>query len=80
MRHSAALTALSIFALAACGQFGAPAPPGETKSGELDPRVVQARGTLAESEQATIAIFESASPSVVLVISGAPSQGGFQSV
>ncbi|MGE3930531.1 MAG: S1C family serine protease, partial [Hyphomonadaceae bacterium] len=42
--------------------------------------VVQARGTLAESEQATIAIFESASPSVVLVISGAPSQGGFQSV
>jgi 2-alkenal reductase len=35
-----------------------------------DPRVIQARGTLAESEQATIAIFESVAPSVVLVISG----------
>lgn len=42
----------------------------ESKGRQVDPRVVQARGTLAESEQATIAIFESASPSVVLVISG----------
>ncbi|MGD9967284.1 MAG: S1C family serine protease [Hyphomonadaceae bacterium] len=45
-----------------------------------DPRVVQARGTLAESEQATIAIFESASPSVVLVIGGEPDVTGFNTV
>jgi len=63
------LAALLAFALAACG----PAIQGETKTGEVDPRVVEARGTLAESEQATIAIFESVAPSVVLVISG----GGF---
>lgn len=52
--------------LVACGQ----PLQGETKSGEVDPRVVEARGTLAESEQATIAIFESVAPSVVLVIAG----------
>jgi 2-alkenal reductase len=62
--------------LAACG-----APiQGETKSGELDPRVVQARGTLAESEQATIAIFQSASPSVVLVIVGGRTAAGIEEI
>jgi 2-alkenal reductase len=45
-----------------------------------DPRVVEARGTLAESEQATIAIFESASPSVVLVVSGEPDITGMNTV
>ncbi len=55
---------LAAFALAACDG------PLQSKGRGVDPRVVQARGTLAESEQATIAIFESASPSVVLVISG----------
>jgi 2-alkenal reductase len=65
-----ALAALLAISLAACGR---PGIEGETKTGEVDPRVVQARGTLAESEQATIAIFESVAPSVVLVISG----GGF---
>jgi len=58
-----ALTAL--FALAACDASNL-----QSKGRDVDPRVVQARGTLAESEQATIAIFQSASPSVVLVISG----------
>jgi 2-alkenal reductase len=58
------LGALSALAIAACD------PNLQSKGREVDPRVVQARGTLAESEQATIAIFESASPSVVLVISG----------
>lgn len=58
--------------LAACG-IGAPSVDGGTQTGEIDPRVIQARGTLAESEQATIAIFESVAPSVLLVISG----GGF---
>ena len=51
--------------VASCG------PREDAKGRELDPRVIQARGTLAESEQATIAIFQSAAPSVVLVISGA---------
>ena len=41
----------------------------QIETGGADPRVIQARGTLAESEQATIAIFQSASPSVVLVVS-----------
>jgi len=50
-------------------------PPEAVDTDGADPRVVQARGTLAESEQATIAIFESVSPSVVLVISR--SVGGF---
>jgi 2-alkenal reductase len=63
-KHALLFTAL--FALAACG----PQIEGETKTGEIDPRVVEARGTLAESEQATIAIFESVAPSVVLVIAG----------
>jgi 2-alkenal reductase len=72
-----ALTAILSLSLAACGPFQAPVR-GETKSGDLDPRVVQARGTLAESEQATIAIFQSASPSVVLVIAGA--SNGLQTV
>lgn len=44
-------------------------PPAAVETEGADPRVIQARGTLAESEQATIAIFESVSPSVVLVIS-----------
>ncbi len=58
-----------VFALlaAACS------PQPQTKNDEpLDPQVVAARGTLAESEQASIAIFRSASPSVVLVIAGTP--------
>jgi 2-alkenal reductase len=42
--------------------------------------VVQARGTLAESEQATITIFQSVSPSVVLVISGQRDISGMQTV
>lgn len=64
------LPALAALALAACGQLAPQAEaPASTSSRAPDPRVVQARGTLAESEQATIAIFESVSPSVVLVIS-----------
>lgn len=56
--------ALGALVLAACdGELA-------SKGRSVDPRVVQARGTLAESEQATIAIFESVSPSVVLVVSG----------
>jgi 2-alkenal reductase len=58
------LALISLIALAACDA------DLQSKGRSVDPRVVQARGTLAESEQATIAIFESASPSVVLVISG----------
>ena len=60
-----AWAALLLGALAACS------PPAVDTKG-ADPRVVQARGTLAESEQATITIFQSAAPSVVLVISGDP--------
>jgi 2-alkenal reductase len=63
-------------ALLACGC--GPAPQGQSPSGQpapLNPTVVAARGTLAESEQATIAIFKSASPSVVLVIAGATGDG-----
>ena len=63
------LALAALLALAACN----PGVEGDTKTGEVDPRVIQARGTLAESEQATIAIFDSVAPSVVLVISG----GGF---
>jgi 2-alkenal reductase len=70
MRAAAAFTAL--LALAAC-DLG-PGAAVDTKG--ADPRVIQARGTLAESEQATIAIFESVSPSVVLVISGSPNNFG----
>lgn len=77
MRKFSLPVLLSALALAACGQ---PAIQGETKSGELDPRVVQARGTLAESEQATIAIFQSASPSVVLVISGGRTASGIEEI
>jgi 2-alkenal reductase len=68
------VAAFAAFALVGCGRA---APGGDTKSGELDPRVVQARGTLAESEEATIAIFQSASPSVVQVVSSAAGPGGF---
>lgn len=57
---------IAALVLAACN------PVAEVDTQGADPRVIQARGTLAESEQATIAIFESASPSVVLVISGDP--------
>jgi 2-alkenal reductase len=67
MAHRAAALA-AILALAAC-DF---APGGAIDTKGADPRVIQARGTLAESEQATIAIFESVAPSVVLVISGTP--------
>jgi 2-alkenal reductase len=65
-----ACAAVSLMALAC-----SPAPQGKTSAGQpaaLNPQVVAARGTLAESERATIAIFKSASPSVVLVIAGAP--------
>lgn len=67
----------AVLMLAGCGlpQQQAEAPePVDTEG--ADPRVVQARGTLAESENATIAIFRSASPSVVLVISGGPDARG----
>ncbi|MBC7767468.1 MAG: trypsin-like peptidase domain-containing protein [Phycisphaerales bacterium] len=67
--HLGLIPVFLILALTACDQ-------GEVSTEGADPRVVQARGTLAESEQATIAIFESASPSVVLVISR--TGGGFQ--
>jgi len=68
MAHRVALALAALLALAACDR-------GVVDTEGADPRVVQARGTLAESEQATIAIFQSASPSVVLVISH--SVGGF---
>jgi 2-alkenal reductase len=68
------LILLSALALAACD------PNLQSKGRGVDPRVVQARGTLAESEQATIAIFQSASPSVVLVISGERDITGMQTV
>ncbi|MBL8543624.1 MAG: trypsin-like peptidase domain-containing protein [Hyphomonadaceae bacterium] len=64
---------LAALSLAGCDQI-------QSKGRSVDPRVVQARGTLAESEQATIAIFESASPSVVLVISGARDLSGVNTV
>ena len=73
MRHS--LTSAGIVALALLAVSCSPAPQRRTSTGEpahLDPHVVAARGTLAEGEQATIAIFKSASPSVVLVIAGTP--------
>lgn len=71
--RAAPLIALAF--LAACN-----AQPAPVDTEGADPRVVQARGTLAESEQATIAIFETASPSVVLVISGGRGAGGFNNV
>lgn len=66
---------IALALLAACN-----APPAPVDTDGADPRVVQARGTLAESEQATIAIFETASPSVVLVLSGGAGPGGFNNV
>ncbi len=77
MQKLVRIVAASAASIAAACQ---PAVQGETQSGELDPRVVQARGTLAESEQATIAIFQSASPSVVLVISGGRSARGIEQI
>ncbi len=68
------LGVLAALALAACDG------PLQSTGRGVDPRVVQARGTLAESERATIAIFESASPSVVLVISGERDFTGMQTV
>jgi 2-alkenal reductase len=67
-----------IVALTLAASCGRPAPQGQTPSGEptaLNPQVIAARGTLAESEQATIAIFKSVSPSVVLVIAGSSGDG-----
>jgi S1-C subfamily serine protease len=55
-----------------------PATPDPQTPG-VNPQVIAARGTLAESEQATIAIFRAVSPSVVLVIADVPGnnfQGG----
>src|SRR5262245_39124967 len=68
---SGAFLGLALLA-ASCGAPG----PQQVDTEGADPRVVQARGTLAESEQATIAIFQSAAPSVVLVISGDPNGFG----
>src|SRR5262249_22534783 len=68
-----AVAALSLLALSCTRP-----PQGQTPSGQpapVNPQVVAARGTLAESEQATIAIFKSASPSVVQVVAGSPSNG-----
>lgn len=70
MAYRVAMALAAALSLSAC-DFG----PREIDTKGADPRVVQARGTLAESEQATIAIFQSAAPSVVLVISR--SYGGF---
>jgi 2-alkenal reductase len=78
-RPTTSLIIALALALAACNPLQAPVR-GNTRSGELDPRVVQARGTLAESEQATIAIFQAASPSVVLVVAGHPGPGGLEIV
>ncbi len=61
--------ARSAAALAILAAGCTPPTTQQIETGGADPRVIQARGTLAESEQATIAIFQSASPSVVLVIS-----------
>ena len=77
MQKLVRIVAASAASIAAACQ---PAVQGETQSGELDPRGVGARGTLAESEQATIAIFQSASPSVVLVISGGRSARGIEQI
>jgi hypothetical protein len=65
--QKASLFIAALLALAACDMR-----PQTVDTEGADPRVIQARGTLAESERATIAIFESVSPSVVLVISGNP--------
>jgi 2-alkenal reductase len=51
------------------------APRAATQA--LVPRVVTARGALADTEQATIALFEMAAPSVVQVVSRTPVLGGF---
>lgn len=63
-----------VLASASCNR--APATPDPQTPG-VNPQVIAARGTLAESEQATIAIFRAVSPSVVLVIADAPG-GRFQ--
>lgn len=71
--QTSAVIAFSVLALS-CSR----PPQGQTPSGQpmaVNPQVVAARGTLAESEQATIAIFKSASPSVVQVIAGSPGNG-----
>ena len=60
--------------LAAAGCNRAPATKAPTTPG-LSPQVIAARGTLAESEQATIEIFRAVSPSVVLVIASTPGRG-----
>src|SRR5262245_34280509 len=56
--------------LAACGPLGEGAL--HAKGEPVSPQVVAARGSLAESEQASIAIFRAVSPSVVSVIAGTP--------
>jgi 2-alkenal reductase len=62
------LLAAALFASACDRQ---PATPNPQTPG-VNPQVIAARGTLAESEQATIAIFRAVAPSVVLVIAAAP--------
>jgi S1-C subfamily serine protease len=62
-----------LLALGACGRAPVAAPPHAAEDGS---RVVTARGPLAESENATIAVFEKAAPSVVLVVARAPSMLG----
>jgi 2-alkenal reductase len=63
---------ISTLLAASCGALPGQQQQTQSRGEPVSPQVVAARGTLAESEQATIAIFRSASPSVVLVISGSP--------
>src|ERR1051325_376524 len=62
----------ALILVAGCDLLPSRQQPTQSRGEPVSPQVVAARGTLAESEQATIAIFRSASPSVVLVISGSP--------
>lgn len=72
-RVFAAFSALIL--LAGCDLLPGQQQATQSRGEPVSPQVVAARGTLAESEQATIAIFRSASPSVVLVISGSAGNG-----
>src|ERR1041385_4190841 len=74
--HARILAACSALILVAgCDLLPRQQPATQSRGEPVNPQVVAARGTLAESEQATIAIFRSASPSVVLVISGSAGNG-----
>src|SRR5262245_2086188 len=70
------LAAISAFVLVTgCNLLPGQQQQTQSRGEPVNPQVVAARGTLAESEQATIAIFKSASPSVVQVIAGSPNNG-----